>query len=198
MVFFNLYKKSKSNTTPDSLVDLCITIFKFSISLTNELIKIMSEQWKFKNISVIEVRTIEITMLAEFTFFHLAMTDRIASELLKNKRRNDLMGQLSLATRDIIIESYFKEWDEKSKENFKNNFLDGYNESQLRYSKGTQFIDKNKVFTGNGILSILGREIAEINESFQNTEIIMRTIELTTESFSQMNLKLLVENFRNS
>lgn len=195
MGFFNLYKKSKSNTTPDSLVELCITIIQCSISLTNELTKCMSKQWKLANKSVIEVKTIEITMLAEFTFFHLAMTDRIAFELLKNNKRNDLMNQLSLSTRDIIIKSYFKEWDEKNKENFKNNFLDGYNESQLRYFKGTQFIDKNKVFTGNGSLSILGREIAEINESFQNTEIIMRTIELATESFSQMNLKLLVENF---
>jgi hypothetical protein len=53
-------------------------------------------------------------------------------------------------------------------------------------------VDKNNPFTGNGIISILGREIAEINDSTLNPEIIMRTIEITTESFAHTNLEKLV------
>lgn len=197
MGLLNFLKSKKSYETTDALVELCFVIIQSSTALTNELTKFMSQQWKSINISVVDAKTLEFTMLAEFTYFHLAMTDRIAFQILGNKSRNDLMNQLSLTIRDIVIENSSKEWDEKSKETFKKTFKDGYNESQMRYSKGTQLIDKNEVFTGDGTLSILGREIAEINENIQDPEIVMRTIELTATSFSQMNLKLLVENLRN-
>ena len=193
MGFFD-FLKSKNDSSTDSLVELCLAILQSATELTDK----SKELWKSNNISESEAKTIEFTILSEFTCFFLAMTDRIAFSFLKNKRKNEVMDQLSSSIRDIVINSYFKEWDEKIKDNLKNSFLDGYNDSQLRYSKAFDLIEKSEPFTGNGSLSILGREIAEINMSAQNPEIIMRTIELTGASFSKMNLKFLVENLQNN
>ena len=186
------------NAKTSSVVKLFDTIFKSSMKLADTTKNEMSELWKSKNISIVEEKTIWFTMLAEFIYCHLAITDRIAFSVLGKQRRNDLMNELVSTIRFSAVESVFNEWDEKLKDNFKKHFSDGYTESQERYSKGKELIDKKEPFTGNGVFSILGREIAEINNCSTNPEINMRTIELTATSFSQMNLNKFVEDFKNS
>lgn len=52
-------------------------------------------------------------------------------------------------------------------------------------------------FTGHGVFSILGREIAEINDSSTNSLIILRTNELRASSFNKMDLNGYVADFKN-
>jgi hypothetical protein len=44
----------------------------------------------------------------------------------------------------------------------------------------------------------LGREIAEINGSSMNPEIIMRRIETTATAFSEMDLNKFIKDFKNN
>lgn len=180
-----------------SSVKLCNAIFKSSMKLTEETKTECSVIWKSKGISSFDEKIIWFSILSEFIYCHLNITDRIAFSVLGNERRSVLMNELILTLQYSIFESVFKDWNEKLKDNFKKHFLDGYNESQIRYSKGKNMLDEKEPFTGNGTLSILGREIAEINNSSMNPEIILRTIEMTASSFSGLNLIDYIEDIKN-
>ncbi|MEI6821396.1 MAG: hypothetical protein WCL51_05645 [Bacteroidota bacterium] len=187
-----IIENASSSANENSIGKLSQVIFQSSMKLTDKSYNL----WKIKGTNKNEEQTIRFSMLAEIIYFYLGFTDRIAFAVLSKQKRNELMNELVSILQFSVVETIFNGWDEKLKDDLKKYFSEGYIESQVRYSKGKELIDKNEPFNGNGLLSILGRQIAEINESSMNPEIIMKTIELTSASFNEMQLNKHIENFR--
>ena len=209
MGLFNFKKRNKDNIgnkktvseegssiCKSSIVALCLTIYQSSFKATNALKSDLSGLWKSKGITESDKKLIWFFMLSEFIYCYLNILDKLAFSALGKVNRVDYMNNICLIIQCSVIESIFEGWDEERIEKYKKYFLDGYNESQRRYSKAKELIDKKNPLTGHGTFSILAREIADINKSSMNPEIIMRTIEIAVESYADLNFNDYLINYK--
>ena len=178
------------------IANLSIKIFNSSVSLTTSIKRELEPLWSTQNITQPDKDTRWCNMLFEFLFCYLYITDRKVLFELGHQKRQEFMNFLVSILQHTTVESVFNSWDENRKSNFRELFSDLYSESQKRYIKGKELLNAENPATGNGIFSILGREIADINNSSLNPEILCRTVELITHEYVQLALEEHVMNYK--
>jgi hypothetical protein len=82
-------KVAGAKTSP--VLIICNSIFQASLNLSETTKKEMTILWKSKDFSDTDIQATWFTMLVEFIYFHLNVTNRIAFSKLGDKKRAELV-----------------------------------------------------------------------------------------------------------
>src|SRR5579871_2431203 len=154
----------------NSFRKLCTELIDASLKSANAIKSHALELWHSNKLSTEEAFALWITMFSEFIFFYLNLSDRLAFSILNELKRKALMSAVYTTMEHAVVDVMYKGNDQR-KARLRKYFLERYLEASKLYSISKEILSQKEPLTGSGMVTILAREIADINGSSMNPEI---------------------------
>lgn len=135
-------------------------------------------------------------LLAEFSGFFLSLVDRAALSILGHDSRVAIMDYLAAELSVVMADSTSQTSDEECRLSMGRWFWSQMTNAHAAYSGCTTMFPKEKMFTSDALFSVLARRAAAICGDDSNPELLMVAMEVSTKSFSSMDIPELLAAIR--
>lgn len=133
------------------------------------------------------------TVVCEFLYFFMHITNRLAYRELGHERRCEVQRELYPLIARPTIEAICGHWPHKLKDGMENDFGEKLNDAEVQYGACRKFVDPDNPFAEDALLSKFANIVCELlgvhKSDFDSYEKTHGTITaLTMGSLEQMNL----------
>jgi hypothetical protein len=163
------------------------TSHKCSQRLRSQIVESLGKDSKESIMADIKVRY-------EFLFCFSHLTMLFAYSILGAEKARKLQGFLGPLLADTATKSWFGHWPEELKKSINDNFFTNMNIADTEYAACKELIVKDDPFSDNATFSKLAKNVAEIIECSNDEHALMNIIQISIDSFSDMNLQELIRN----
>lgn len=136
----------------------------------------------------------EVAVLCEFLYFFMHMTNRFAYGELGHERRCKIKDQLYPLIVRPTIESVFGHWPPNLKDGLESEFIEKLGHAESEYGACKQLLDRDNPLAEDALFPKFARNVcdllgAEKSDAAAYAETFMRVLELSTDSFKQLDLR---------
>ena len=173
----------------DSLIKLALVIINSSVTCAEHFKKTIGEKYGIDSDSATEHW---LSVIHEYIFFFLHMTNRMAYDEMGEEKRAQLQDELYPIVQYTTIETLFRSSPNEMKKKLQIEFYENLNRAEMDYGECKELFSKEKPFTSNSLFSNLARHVTELTGYSNNPEVFTQCIEISAKVFSEMNLRELI------
>lgn len=133
------------------------------------------------------------TVLCEFLYFFMHMTNRFAYAELGHERRCKMQDQLYPLIVRPTIEAIFGHWPQKLKDGMESDFIEKLGNAEAEYGECKKLLDSDDPFAEDALFSKFAGNVCELlgvdkSELASYAQAYMKVTSLAMDSFEKLNL----------
>lgn len=188
MGWFDTFKK-------DFRSDYLNKIFRNSIEDANA-IRRLAEDKSFEQNKQGLSNTEWLSILFEFIYFYLHLTDRSAFGHMDEERRATFMTELEQICISSTVNAVCHEWPEDLKEKTKKECMENFRASMEEYSRYQELVPKEKEGRKNTLVWEFGKNIAKLAGREMDARYVMTSHILVIDSLKDLDVKSFIEKVK--
>ena len=190
-------KRGKGQVDGSKIIEnIANAVFNSSLKMTNTTIEELIEIRKRKNISPIFEELNNFLIFQEYSFLLVFLITDMIFNGLSQKRKLEISEYIMLEISELVAKAYQEKKHEILNACLKTMYEEEYPESSQKYSKGLDTIKNEDYFEGNDLFTILGKEIARINDISSNKEFVAKVREIASIEFFSIDFEEFTKGFK--
>lgn len=188
MGWFDTFKK-------DFREDYLNKIFRNSIEDANA-IRRLAEDKSFEQNKQGLSDTEWLSIVFEFIYFYLHLTDRFAFEHMSEEQRAVLMTGVERICISSAVNAVCRGWPKDKKEKIKEECMENFHISMQEYSKYKKWLAEKGEGTKNTLFWEFGKMIAKLAGREMDARYIMLSVKIAIDSLKDLDIKSFIEKVK--